>query len=237
MEEEFDIMLNKREAFLPFYASGLVAGMSSILVSHPADTIKTRIQLSTSQVSASSIVSDIYKKAGVKGFFKGVSSPLVGRAPLSALFFTAHEIILPVLESASIESKSSKAFLAGSLAALALQPVIIPVELFKCRAQAWEGADKFSMKKAFKASYRKQGLKGIYRGGLITMSREVPGSGILLATKEILEAKFNVHEETRTGMLMTKKIVAAGCAGLCAWCISIPLDTIKTIVQGDCKQE
>lgn len=134
MEEEFEIIGEKEEAFLPFYASGLVAGMTSILVSHPADTVKTRLQLATSKTSATEVVRGMYEKKGVAGFFKGVSSPLVGRAPLTALFFTSHEVIKPMLERSQIESRTKKAFIGGAWASLTLTPVLVPVELFKCQA-------------------------------------------------------------------------------------------------------
>lgn len=76
-------------------------------------------------------------------------------------------------------------------------------------------------------------MRGLYRGGIITATREVPGSGVLLAVKESLETRFGLHDETDQAFRITKKIVASGVAGLCAWCVSIPLDTVKTIVQSD----
>ena len=76
-------------------------------------------------------------------------------------------------------------------------------------------------------------MRGLYRGGMITASREAPGSGVLLAVKDGLETKFGLHDENDQAFRITKKIFASGVAGLCAWCVSIPLDTVKTIVQSD----
>lgn len=124
-------------------------------------------------------------------------------------------------------------FLGGAFASLTLQPIIIPVELFKCRAQAWKGDTKFSIGKAIAETTRTEGIKGCYRGGVLTMVREIPGSGVLLCTKEVMENKFKVHQEQNDKVKTIKKIAASGIAGICAWCISIPLDTVKTFVQSD----
>ena len=76
-------------------------------------------------------------------------------------------------------------------------------------------------------------MHGLYCGGAITASREIPGNGILLMTKDVLERKFRVDEEERKGFKLAKKIVSAGVAGLTAWCISMPLDTVKSIIQSE----
>lgn len=45
MEEELIYTPTKKGSMLSFYASGAVAGVVSIAVSHPADTVKVCIKL------------------------------------------------------------------------------------------------------------------------------------------------------------------------------------------------
>jgi solute carrier family 25 2-oxodicarboxylate transporter 21 len=52
-------------------------------------------------------------------------------------------------------------------------------------------------------------------------------------TKDVLERKLKVDQEERKGFKLAKKIVSAGVAGLTAWCISMPLDVVKSIIQSE----
>jgi len=76
-----------------------------------------------------------------------------------------------------------------------------------------------------------EGPKGIYRGALATLIREVPGSGILFMVKHKIEEKLKVDQEAVYTAFLAKKILAGGIAGLCAWCSSIPIDTVKSVIQ------
>lgn len=121
-------------------------------------------------------------------------------------------------------------FMCGAWAGMTLLPVLVPVELFKCKAQS-NTTGGYNMKKDFKQILKTEGPKGIYRGALATLFREVPGSGILFMVKDKIERKLKVEQETVYSMFLAKKVLAGGCAGLSAWCTSIPIDTVKSIIQ------
>jgi len=88
----------------------------------------------------------------------------------------------------------------------------------------------------FKNILKKQGPKGLYKGSLATFLREVPGSGVLFMVKDRMERKLNVEQETVYSMFLAKKILSGGIAGLCAWCSSIPIDTVKSVIQTSSEQ-
>lgn len=113
---------------------------------------------------------------------------------------------------------------------MTLLPILIPVELFKCKAQSAQGG-VYSYRKDFSQVYGREGIRGMYRGTASTFLREVPGSGILFAVKDALETKLNVHNEQNYFLLMGKKVFSGGVAGLCAWCFTIPIDSIKSVIQ------
>ena len=153
------------------------------------------------------------------------------------MFFTANGMMKPFVDRTPVESRHWKTFLTASLANVTLLPIIIPVELFKCRAQSRRTAsEEISLATDIRRTYQRFGLQGCYKGGAITASREVPGVGILLAVKEALEDKFGVVNEERSYFRLAKKIAAASIGGFCAWCLSIPMDTVKTVIQSDPKQ-
>lgn len=68
-------------------------------------------------------------------------------------------MVKPLVDKTRIKSKTWKTFWAASLANVALLPVIIPVELFKCRAQARRNAtEEVSLVVDIKAAYSKFGV-------------------------------------------------------------------------------
>lgn len=56
--------------------SGTVAGMAQVLVGHPFDTVKVRLQ--TKEVKALDCLRNTLKLEGPTGFYRGIASPLVG---------------------------------------------------------------------------------------------------------------------------------------------------------------
>jgi hypothetical protein len=180
-------------------------------------------------VRARDITKGIWRKSGFRGFYVGASSPIIWRAPLTAWFFTSHELVKPRLAGYNI-SPDLINFVWGAWAGTTLLPVLVPVELFKCKAQAVKG-EPYQISTDFKAIIKRQGISGLYRGTAATYLREVPGSGVLFMVKDKLEKKMRVQQETRYPLFIGKKILAGGWAGLSAWCASIPIDTIKSIIQ------
>uniref|UniRef100_A0A3P8RX20 Solute carrier family 25 member 48 n=1 Tax=Amphiprion percula TaxID=161767 RepID=A0A3P8RX20_AMPPE len=63
-------------SFLLVFLSLLTAGASSVVVGHPLDTVKTRLQAGKGYRSTLHCVLTIYRKETVMGFFKGMSFPL-----------------------------------------------------------------------------------------------------------------------------------------------------------------
>jgi len=188
-----------------------------------------KLQLSDKNIRARTVCRSIYRNHGLAGFFKGAASPMICRAPLTAWFFASHELIKPRLQAYDIPSDLTN-FLCGALAGFTLLPILVPVELFKCKAQSAPGG-VYSMRQDVSNILKTEGPRGIYKGALATFFREVPGSGILFMVKDRMERKLNIENEAVYSMFLAKKILAGGVAGLCAWCSSLPIDTVKSVIQ------
>jgi len=74
-----------------------------------------------------------------------------------------------------------------------------------------------------------EGLKGLYRGGVITILREVPGNAIYFGVYDIIKNSFS--ESTRHSPLTT--LFAGATAGLLSWGMVYPQDILKTRLQCD----
>ncbi|KAM3866936.1 solute carrier family 25 member 48 [Diretmus argenteus] len=58
------------------FIAGWIGGASSVVVGHPLDTVKTRLQAGKGYQNTLDCVLSIYRKESVAGFFKGMSFPL-----------------------------------------------------------------------------------------------------------------------------------------------------------------
>mmetsp|Transcript_19928 Transcript_19928/g.28215 ORF Transcript_19928/g.28215 Transcript_19928/m.28215 type:complete len:383 (-) Transcript_19928:503-1651(-) len=67
--------------------AGGVAGSSSVIVGHPFDTIKVRMQMGT---GGSGIYSTITQFGGVSSLFRGLSAPLSAAAAINAVIFSSY---------------------------------------------------------------------------------------------------------------------------------------------------
>lgn len=122
----------------PFHC-GVFAGISSQLVCHPIDTIRTRLQVGGSKrfLGLRDVVSNTLKNEGVKGFYKGLSSPLLAQGIYKAIIFSTHSAVRGAIRKEKFghfvyEMRDPfGGFCAGSLNAL----VVTPVEFVRNRLQ------------------------------------------------------------------------------------------------------
>lgn len=102
------------------------------------------------------------------------------------------------------------------------------MELVKSRTQIQESKIITGPFQTFRDIYRKQGLKGIFKGLNITFLREGLGFGIYFSTYEWL-TRNNDSKPISTLHLLG----AGGTAGAASWMFTYPLDVIKSRIQID----
>ena len=102
------------------------------------------------------------------------------------------------------------------------------MELVKSRTQIQESKIITGPFQTFRDIYRKQGLKGIFKGLNITFLREGLGFGIYFSTYEWL-TRNNDSKPISTLHLLG----AGGTAGAASWLFTYPLDVIKSRIQID----
>ena len=207
-----------------------MAGVAVTLSGHPIDTLKVRMQAGHVRTLAESI-SYTFKADGVKGFYFGISSPLYTVPLVNAVVFGAYAHANYMLGG---ENSFYQGILAGSYAGLVNTVVVCPVELVKCKMQVQSsalGQAKYSscwdcMVKILK----EEGVKGLYRGNVATVYREIPGYAAQFASYEwakLLIKKLMDTEETPTWGLF----LAGMFGGFNCWLWSYPQDVIKTKLQ------
>ena len=74
-----------------YIISGL-SGIVEVCVSHPLDTMKTKLQdneLKNIKLSVFQTINNIYKTNGISGFYKGITSRLLGIIPMRTIYWTS----------------------------------------------------------------------------------------------------------------------------------------------------
>ncbi|KAI8637355.1 mitochondrial carrier domain-containing protein, partial [Parasitella parasitica] len=169
--------------------------------------------------------------------FKGVLSPIVGLAGLNALLFVSYGSIIRYFESQYISSPNAEPFepsllqvyLAGAGAGVACFLFSTPTDLIKIQAQMTK-IPKATME-VTKEIYARNGFKGFYQGGVITMFRDAPSYGVYFWAYESMKRVLQV----KSGDDAWKLLLAGGIAGTVSWGSIYPIDVVKSRLQMQCR--
>ncbi|KAG0603867.1 hypothetical protein M758_10G126900 [Ceratodon purpureus] len=127
--------------------AGTMAGIAQLLVGHPFDTVKVKLQSQMAGMSnqapqytgAFDAVKKIMASEGPKGLYRGLSAPLAAVALFNAVLFTARgqmEALLLHNKKTYTTLSVRQQMVAGAGAGVAVSFVACPTELIKCRLQA-----------------------------------------------------------------------------------------------------
>ena len=100
--------------------------------------------------------------------------------------------------------------------------------MIKCRQQLH--VEKFqSISEVMKNIYKTEGIKGFYRGLIISFHRDVYSFGVYF----FVYHKLKDYWQEKLILTDFKLMIAGGISGALTWTITYPADTIKTIIQSD----
>ncbi|XP_061747738.1 solute carrier family 25 member 48 [Nerophis ophidion] len=122
------------------FMAGWIGGASSVVVGHPLDTVKTRLQAGKGYQNMTHCMLSIYRKETVAGFFKGMSFPVATIAAYNSLvfgFFSNAQRSISKYRYGDGRHACSKLDLTGAsmLTGLVSVGVGAPVDLVKIRLQ------------------------------------------------------------------------------------------------------
>jgi solute carrier family 25 carnitine/acylcarnitine transporter 20/29 len=215
--------------------AGTVAGASGVLTGHPFDTVKVRLQ---SQSYSAPIYRNtfhcffsIFRKEGIKGLFKGVSSPLVGVTAINTLLFGVYGFFLESQLQPGQTPNLWQIFVAGAGSGFVNSFISGPVELSKIQMQNQIGKGTFrSPSDCMHQVWRRHGLIGCYRGLWPTILRETPSYGAYFACFEGIRRAWST-EENQGQLDNSQLMLAGGISGIAGWMSTYPVDVVKTRIQ------
>ena len=175
-----------------------------------------------------------YEADGFRGFYYGLSSPLYSVPIVNAVVFGAYAQANWFIPA---EQSHLTWMLAGSYAGLVNCSVVVPVELIKCKMQAQSHDPHLGRDTHYHGSldcamqtYKQEGIRGLYKGGVITMMREIPGYASQFVAYEVAKEMFRKLLKVEEIPLWTS-FLCGMFGGFNCWFWSYPQDTIKTQLQ------
>ncbi|KAJ1304587.1 hypothetical protein OPQ81_005729 [Rhizoctonia solani] len=223
------------------FLSGGVGGVSAVLVGHPFDLTKTRLQ--TAPAGAYTGALDVVKKTlardGVKGMYRGMGPPLAGVTPIFAISFWAYDLGKKIVYSVTPDRKSqtlslSELAFAGFFSAIPTTLVAGPAERVKVllQIQGQGGQSKYNGPiDVVRQLYREGGLRSIFRGTAATLARDGPGSAAYFVAYEVAKKRLTPAGSDPSQLNLSAVVLAGGLAGVAMWSVAIPPDVIKSRLQ------
>ncbi|KAG8715826.1 carnitine transporter [Ceratobasidium sp. 423] len=223
------------------FLSGGVGGVSAVLVGHPFDLTKTRLQ--TAPAGAYTGALDVVKKTlardGVKGMYRGMGPPLAGVTPIFAISFWAYDLGKKIVYSVTPDRKSQTLSLgelafAGFFSAIPTTLVAGPAERVKVllQVQGQGGQSKYKGPvDVVRQLYREGGLRSIFRGTAATLARDGPGSAAYFVAYEVAKKRLTPAGSDPSQLNLSAVVLAGGLAGVAMWSVAIPPDVIKSRLQ------
>lgn len=221
--------------------AGTISGVAGVLAGHPFDTVKVRLQSQPHPANGTVLYRNtlhcflaIAQQEGLRGLFKGVSSPLVGVTAINTLLFGVYGFFLEcqMPMGTATQPTLDQIFIAGAGSGLINSFISSPVELAKIQLQNQRNRPGYfkSPSHCLRHTYRAFGITGVYRGLLATVLRETPSYGVYFACFEWLR-QLGTTEENGGHLDNGSLMLAGGFSGIAAWMSTYPMDVIKTRLQ------
>ena len=207
-----------------------MGGVAGLVVGQPFDVVKTLAQHNP-RLSPRKHISQTWKGHGARGFFRGLSFPLMGVGPIFACYFLVYDRVRALAASSAGAGAGAPtvgdSMLGGAVAGMALSPLFSIGERVKCAMQAhpcFSGPIE-----VLRELYSGGGQRSLWRGLGVTCAREGVAGAAFFGTYEL--TLRSLHDGGAGPPAPPLLFLAGGLAGVARWSASMPLDTIKTRMQ------
>lgn len=231
--------------------AGTVGGAAQLIVGHPFDTIKVKLQSQPTPLpgqrprysGAMDAVRQTLAAEGPRGLYKGMGAPLATVAAFNAVLFSVRGQMEALLRSEpGVPLTVGQQVVAGAGAGLAVSFLACPTELIKCRLQAQSalaGAGTATVAVKYggpmdvaRHVISEAGVRGLFKGLVPTLGREVPGNAAMFGVYEAVKQYLAGGKDT-SGLGRGSLVMAGGIAGASFWFLVYPTDVVKSVIQVD----
>ena len=228
MSDEFNLG-HRINYFLRDSLAGFIGASAKIMIGHPLDTIKVRMQTSPAVFNTlSQSIRLTFRKEGMYGFYRGLTPAVPGVWLYNSALFAAYgqfEVALKKNKGMHVNDtlKIAEVGTAGMAAGFVAGFVVAPIELLRCRLQASQQllTSTFTpLRNCFAQIVKTNGYQGLFKGLSLSLMREIPCNAFYFMVYELMIRNLPASPLT--------SLLAGGCAGLANWALVFPIDVIKS---------
>ncbi|CAJ0935598.1 unnamed protein product, partial [Mesorhabditis belari] len=215
--------------------AGGSAGLVEVLIMHPLDLIKTRLQIDQSNRGMADCVRSTLRDEGIRGFYKGILPPILAETPKRATKFFTFEQYKHIFSTPGI-SPAITLSLAGLCSGMTEAVVVCPFETVKVRLQSMKNANPKEVPTSMELAreiIRAEGMgtKGIFRGLTSTVARNGTWNMVYFGLYHNVKVYIPDAKESAS-LNLTYRILLGFIAGSLASVVNIPFDVAKSRIQG-----
>ncbi|BGP13890.1 hypothetical protein JCM10213_002529 [Rhodosporidiobolus nylandii] len=225
--------------------AALTASFVSTVSGFPLDSVKSRLQVKRYS-SVLDCARRTYAEEGIRGFFRGVTIPLVTitlvrTASFSIYTNTKQELERRrILDNQTALGTAASGFLGGAASGLALSVGTSAFEFTKIKLQleyliAMKKGVPYLPRgtiKGFMDLYRSGGFLGLYTGFRLHALRDTLGTGFYFGMYDSLQHAISRNPDTFHAVPTWLSTFACGSfAGVSSWAVIYPIDLVKAKLQ------
>lgn len=228
------------------FLAGGVAGMCAKTTTAPLDRLKILLQAQNVHYVNYSVLSGfkaIYRKEGLRGYFKGNGAMMVRIFPYAAIQFMSYEQYKRLLKPYFSAQTHISKLVAGSLTGITAVTCTYPLDVVRARLayQVYETRYRSVWHTLTSIGKEEGGIRGLYRGYVPTVLGMIPYAGVAFYSYEVLKSQMMVrfsfatkHSLDGSGtvvLTIPATLVCGGLAGAMAQTVSYPLDVVRRKMQ------
>lgn len=167
-----------------FVGSG--AGVAATVIAYPFDLLRTTLAANQSSrfLSMSATCKELFRQRGAWGFFSGLRPSLLSIVANSGTFFWSYSLARTAVASHETNGggrvRGAEAA-CGLVAGVTAKMVSFPLDTLRKRVQMSHQANSLAV---FASHYRQHGMRGFYRGFIVSLIKNAPTSAISIFVYE-----------------------------------------------------
>ena len=221
------------------FMAGSVSACCTVLLLQPLDTIKTLIQLPASNANnlvtwksnrnVRSILQSVARRdIPIASLWRGTVPSLIRNSPGLGIFFATIDMLRSSRSRKDIPESRLSNLAIGMCARGVSSATMMPLTLVKTRFESGWFPYR-SVAHALTEIFKQEGVRGLFSGGVATVLRDAPYSGMFLLF--YFEMKRHSTEKWGNNIPVLATFCCGFASGFLASLLTHPFDVIKTRMQ------